>query len=268
MQAKEKAKFADLIRTIHRPFGATLSDQDVDIWWVVLSEFPFDAVEAAAIDTLKTSRFAPKPADLYTRIVDRLKGLWFSPEEAWAHASKALDEAETIVWTVEASRAFADVRHMLADGDKIGARLAFLKAYERYVAEAVEERRSPVFLVSLGHDKTRRRLAINRAKSLGYITEEHANRYLAELGSEITEEGAMIAGLLTGKVAVHPSSSAQKLAEVMRAALEQAEAAERAALEAKRAERDRKLQEQEARRQQILQQAEALVRSEHDQQVS
>ncbi|MGC9200235.1 MAG: hypothetical protein ACP5E5_15225 [Acidobacteriaceae bacterium] len=266
MHIQEKSKFADLIRTINKPFGIHLDNADVDIWWVALHEFPFDAVEVAAMETLRTSRFAPKPADLYTRIVDRLKGLWFSPEEAWAHAIKAADESETIVWTTEAARAYEDVKHLVDKKDLVAARSAFLKAYQRYVEDAVEERRSPAFVISLGYDKERRRAAICRARAKKYISEEHANRYLAELGSEITEEGAMIAGFITGKVVPHPSANAQKLAAMMRAALDKAQAEEKAEMEARQAERERKRREMEDRRRRIIEQAESLVG--HDSQVS
>lgn len=261
MQAHERGKFADLIRTICKPYRIELDDADVGIWWIVLQEFPFEAVESAAIEHLKTGKFAPKPADLYTRIMDGLKALWFSPDAAWAHALKAADENETVIWTTEAALAFDSARTILLRGDEVGARRAFCQEYERRVKQAIEERRSPKFVVSLGHDRQRRIAAISRAKAQGYLPAERADPLLAELKAERSEVASVATAMLTGKVIPMPSEGAQKLAEFMREALEKAEAQQRAEIEAKAAERERKRQAQEERRQRLIRQAEALAKN-------
>lgn len=89
--------------------------------------------------------------------------------EAWALALASTDEAETVVWTEEISRAFAAASPIMAEGDKVGARMAFLEAYDRAVTEAKAQGRAPNWFPSLGHDPERRRLALEDAVRAGQL---------------------------------------------------------------------------------------------------
>ncbi len=180
MQANDRERFNDLIRTLCKPYRLELDATDFDIWWVVLNEFPFEVIEASVVQYLKTGKYAPKPADLYTAILDRYRSLWWSPDEAWVHALRAADEDETVVWTNEAATAFGEARIALERGDEFGARAAFIKAYQRLVEAAIEDRRVPEYTVSLGFDRQRRINAIQQAKAQGYLPADRANRLLAE----------------------------------------------------------------------------------------
>lgn len=115
-------------------------------------------------------RFVPTPADILAQIVgDSVDDKRPGPEEAWALALKAKDEAATVVWTPEIAQAWGVAMSILREGDDVGARMAFKEAYARIVAEA-RQRREPVrWDVSLGHDPAQRDEAIQAAQVAGLL---------------------------------------------------------------------------------------------------
>jgi hypothetical protein len=259
MQANDRERFNDLIRTLCKPYRLELDATDFDIWWVVLNEFPFEVIEASVVQYLKTGKYAPKPADLYTAILDRYRSLWWSPDEAWVHALRAADEDETVVWTNEAATAFGEARIALERGDEFGARAAFIKAYQRLVEAAIEDRRVPEYTVSLGFDRQRRINAIQQAKAQGYLPADRANRLLAENSQGMKEDARAIVGLITGNVVEHPSANAKRLAGLMRETLAKVDAEEKAQMAAKDALREQRRQAMQDRKRQIVTQAESLA---------
>lgn len=125
------------------------------------------------------------------------------PNEAWAIALQSFDEAETVLMTAEIQQAAAAAAPIIEARDKVGARMAFISAYQRLV-DASRAAASPVaWSVSLGHNPERRALAVEEAQRLGRLPAPEAKRLLADLRvTPITGDGQAIAGLITGKVSV------------------------------------------------------------------
>ncbi|SNY95540.1 hypothetical protein [Halomonas sp. hl-4] len=92
---------------------------------------------------------------------------FLSPNEAWALALSGEDDMDTIVWTEEVATAMGAARPVLDIGDKVGARMAFIGAYEREVSKAKAEGRTPKWQVSLGYSPERRQDAISEAIKKG-----------------------------------------------------------------------------------------------------
>lgn len=136
-------------------------------------------------------------------------------DEAWSIALSAADESETVVMTAEILQAMTAAQPVLDLGDKVGARMAFMSAYERLVIAARAEAMPTTWSVSLGFDPKRRVTAIESAVRMQLITHQAGAQYLSDLRiAPITNDGMAIAGLLTGKV-VQPSPKLRaKLAEV------------------------------------------------------
>lgn len=136
-------------------------------------------------------------------------------DEAWSIALSASDELETVVMTAEIRQAMQASSPVLALGDKVGARMAFISAYERLVAQSRSEAVPVSWSVSLGFDAGRRLAAVESAERSQLITHEQAAGYLADLRIEpITQDGQAIAGLLTGEVRKASPHIREKLAEV------------------------------------------------------
>lgn len=157
--------------------------------------YPRDVLARALsrVRTEHTGRLTPKA------IIDRIDEALGRPgaNEAWAMALNALDERKTVVWTVEMSEAWGVARDVAAEGDLVGARMAFIGAYERLVRTAREERRLPEVMVSIGWDGEQRSAAIEKAVQLGYLSQEKAAEHLPALGFT---PGFQPIALLTGNV--------------------------------------------------------------------
>lgn len=131
---------------------------------------------AAALHRVRsehTGKLTPKA------IIDRIDEVTGRPtaNEAWAMAMSAQDERNTVVWTQEASDAWAIAKPIADSGDMVGARMAFIAAYDRLVRAAREERRMPVVTVSLGWDEQLRTVALEKAVKAGYLTGSAALEY-------------------------------------------------------------------------------------------
>ena len=96
-------------------------------------------------------------------------GGWLSANEAWSLALPALDERQTVVWSDEARRAWFVALEIMKAGDKVGARMAFIAAYEREVAQAKNAGKQPLFTPSYGDDALLRDAAITQAQERGLL---------------------------------------------------------------------------------------------------
>lgn len=192
-------------------WGETPSATLQAMWFRALSQHPFPVIEQAFSAHLRdpqNGKFAPKPAHIVAQIEQAVANDG-RPEanEAWATAITSLDENDTVVWTGETAEAFGVARSILDLGDKVGARMAFIDAYQRLVIAARSMRHPVQWQVSEGFDKERRRLAISTAIELGRIP---ARDYSALTAPEVNL-------LLTGPQAVGggmPDSVREKLAQL------------------------------------------------------
>ncbi|PRA69299.1 hypothetical protein CQ065_06870 [Pseudomonas sp. MYb187] len=178
-----------------------------------LCAYPVVAVRSA----LKSCRLEVKGKLAMADILQRVQAADGRPgkDEAWSIALTASDESETVVMTAEIQQAMAAAQPVLALGDKVGARMAFMSAYERLVAGARAEAKPAAWSVSLGFDPVRRVTAIESAVRMQLITHESGAQHLAELRiAPITEDGQAIAGLLTGTFVQASPKLREKLAEV------------------------------------------------------
>jgi hypothetical protein len=135
-----------------------------------LREFDMPTVRAAFNAHIRSSKFPPTPAEILEAIhgaatADGRLG----PEEAWALALTARDEADTVVWTDEIARSWNVARMVYAQGDEVGARMAFKESYARNVAEARAARRPLAWIAAEGFDTARRMDAVKQAAAMGRV---------------------------------------------------------------------------------------------------
>ena len=174
--AKITDDFLAVIGGLLELYGQQASTTKVNIYWSTLGQYPIDSLRRAANTWVRKSEFMPKPADLINLMGGSSNHL--SPDEAWAIAILASDETNTLVWTNEIAKAWAQAEIVYRNGDKIGARRTFIEAYERLVNESMMNGKNVEVFVSLGSDKTKRADAINHAVFTGLLTQEKANYYL------------------------------------------------------------------------------------------
>jgi hypothetical protein len=164
-----------------------------------LSSYPRQVLASALsrVRTEHSGRLTPKV------IIDRIDEAMGRPSanEAWSIAITALDERKTVVWTSEMSQAWGVAHPIAQQGDMVGARMAFIGAYERLVRTARDERRLPEVTVSLGSDASDRALAVERAVQLGYMPAAVAQQYQQHLPApEAFSPGFNPVAMLTGRI--------------------------------------------------------------------
>ncbi len=148
-------------------------------------------------------------------------------DEAWGIAMVAFDERETVVLTDEIRAAMTAASAIFEARDKVGARMAFMSAYERLVTLARGEAKAVNWSVSLGQDPQGRAVAIETAVRLKLMPPERAALYLEDMAiapTAITQDGLAIAGLLSGDVRPASPGISHKL-EAVRAEIKKGKAA-------------------------------------------
>ncbi|GFM89304.1 hypothetical protein PSCICO_47030 [Pseudomonas cichorii] len=205
MGPEQVARLALAICATAESLGHTLSADAAELMADDLSGFPANVVATA----LKSCRLELTGKLTTGAIMQRVHAADGRPgkDEAWSIALAAGDESDTVVMTAEIRQAMTAAQPILAGRDKVGARMAFLSAYERLVAQARAEARPVSWSVSLGFDAGRRIAAIESAVRSKLITQEAGQQYLADLRiAPICQDGQAIAGLLTGTV-VQPTEA-------------------------------------------------------------
>lgn len=140
------------------------------------------------------------------------------PNEAWGIALASSDEADSVVTTEEIQLAFGAARSILDAGDKIGARMAFLSAYTRFVDTARRDAKPIRWSLSMGFDPQRRLVAVQEGVRMGRLSHEAGCEYALQLTHQpITGDGLAVAALLTGAQVAPPSEGLrEKWQEVRR----------------------------------------------------
>ncbi len=198
--------------------GPRLTDATLCLWWQALEPYPWPLVAAALQDHVARCKFAPKPADLRERL-EQFDGRP-TADEAWAVAVSAHDETVTVVWSQETAEAWGCAAPILALGDGIGARRAFIDRYRRLVDEARRALVPVTWSVSLGTDPQRRTSALQQALARRQLPRARVQALVPDL---TTDPGIQAAsGLLTGTVTPFPdlpSRNAQRFIAIVRAAI-------------------------------------------------
>jgi hypothetical protein len=163
-----KASILKAIAVTAELTGSEISEVALRVMTSDLDAYP----EEAVLRALDRCRRELKTRLTLAAVLERIEEQDGRPgaDEAWAIALGALDEAETVVWTDEMAQAFAVARPVLDARDKVGARVAFRDAYDRLVREAREAGQRCKWVASIGHDASRRDVALTRAVERGRIT--------------------------------------------------------------------------------------------------
>jgi hypothetical protein len=199
MTSNDYSKFAEAWANAHElmPAGKVLSPGAMMACIDALKQYPLPALLLAIKKHMQTARFAPAPKDIID-LLDIGRGR-VGADEAWAICDK--DESRTIVWTEEMRQAYGIAYDLMADGDRIGARMAFKSSYERLCNEAVMLDRPVKWSVSLGSDKQDAAQELKHAVELGRIAQDLHDALLPG-----PVDGGLIAKMITGTVTELPGN--------------------------------------------------------------
>lgn len=254
LSCDQVAQLATAIIATAETLGQTLSASAAQLMAEDLAQHPEEHVGAA----LRACRRELTGKLTLSAILERAHAADGRPgrDEAWAIALAGSDEFNTVVLTDEIRQAISAAAPILEAGDKVGARMAFLSAYDRLVTEARSEKRPANWSVSLGFDPELRARAIEDAVRMKQLPRHVADQELARLShdGQPSADSQAIAGLITGKVA-KPSEKNRKRFQQLKEHIEQTTKARK---ERDAAEHTARVAEFEKRRAKALKQIEEL----------
>ena len=177
----DKKDFFLLLAATLEVYGQTPPSQGVmRIWWQAFANFEAALIRQAFSEHIRTSKYAPRPADILEAIERLCPDGRPSADEAWAMYPH--DEAASAVVTQEMHEAM-----FAASGlhDKVAARMAFKDAYARICAQNKRGNIAIKWVVTLGMDVDGRVPALAEAVRRGFIDSHAAVRLLPPDKAEI-----------------------------------------------------------------------------------
>lgn len=208
LSSEDKGQLIDALCLTAEAIGTTISPATAMMMVDDLSDYSLNELGRA----LRACRMEIRNKLTVADIIQRCQAEDGRPgkDEAWSIGLESSDEYGTAVMTWEIQQAMISAKIILDEGDNVGARMAFMSAYERLVREGRQINRPIEVIVSLGFDKERRATAIQQAVQLGRLPQIEADRHLKGLClSAPSQTSQAIAGLLTGKV-VKPKEEDRK----------------------------------------------------------
>ena len=156
----------------------TPSADHAAVFFEALRPFTLPQVSAAFTAHVRDperGKFAPTPADVIAQIVavspsDGRPGV----EEAWAMLPAG--EGDTVVWTAEMAEAHAACAPLLAEGDRIAARMTFKEVYAKAVTRNVSAAQPVKWQASLGWDMEKRKRVLMAAVKEGKLAAIEARK--------------------------------------------------------------------------------------------
>lgn len=162
MRREEVADLLSALSVTAEVMGATMSDAAARVMASDLADYPLPAVLAALHRVRRECKYRMTLAEIVERIDDGRPG----PEEAWSMVPTS--ERQTAVLTDEIAACIPTA--LLERGEMVAARMAFVEAYRRSVAEARAAKAPVRWFASLGHDVAGREKPLRDAERMGRLT--------------------------------------------------------------------------------------------------
>lgn len=143
--------------------GRTFTEAAARVFCDDLAAYPEEAVLSALSRCRREVKGQLTTQDVISRLDDGRPGV----EEAWAMIPSGEDD--TIVWTAEMAEAHAACAPLLAEGDRIAARMTFKEVYAKAVTRAVSAGDPVQWSASLGWDLEKRKRALTAAVEAGKL---------------------------------------------------------------------------------------------------
>lgn len=143
--------------------GRTFTEAAASVFCSDLAAYHEDAVLAALSRCRREVKGVLTTQDVISRMDDGRPGV----EQAWAMLPAGEDD--TVVWTVEMAEAHAACAPLLAEGDRIAARMTFKEVYAKAVTQAVADGQPVQWSASLGWDLEKRKRVLLAAVEAGKL---------------------------------------------------------------------------------------------------
>lgn len=200
MDNQDKREFMDLIKASLSIYRIDPTVPQLKLWWEDLEPYPLEALRQAFVQHRRTSEKPPTPAAILAYLPDLLGHP--SPEEAWNRLPKTEHDAGYV--TNQMMQAMGACGDSIERGDMIGARMAFLEAYRRAVAEAraLGQKAQIFYSGATGGDFERRRMMQEKhtleAAERGWLSHDRAQEILTGIAHDLGKDQAATVQRLGG----------------------------------------------------------------------
>lgn len=190
MNAQDKREFMDLIKDSLSMYRIEPTVPQLRMWWEDLEPYPLAGVRQAFAQHRRSSDKPPTPAAILAFLPDLLGHP--SPEEAWNRLPKS--EYDSGYVTSQMMQAYGACGDSLERGDMIGARMAFVEAYKRAVAEAklLGNKAKYFYSGANGGDFEQRRMVQEKhtleAAERGWLTQDQAQEILTGIAHDLGKD--------------------------------------------------------------------------------
>jgi hypothetical protein len=168
--------------------GAELSKAAIDVMLDDLSIYSDNQVLQSLAMVRRSGRFS------LSSIIENIDDGRPNPEEAWAMIPRSEDE--TVVMTSEMVIAFGVAQPLLAEGDRVAARMAFLEKYREELKKSRALGQAVKWSASLGFDKDQREQALTEAVESGKLKARHARKLLPSSTFKLNADGRKLLGVI------------------------------------------------------------------------
>lgn len=209
------AAIAEIVTATAEVLGHEITPAAVEMMALDLADYPDQQISMA----LQACRRELTGRLTLAAILERIAVLDGHPEpnEAWAIALLAADEARSTAMTAEITTALHAAGPVLAAGDEVGARMAFIDRYKRCLMDSRRERKPVRWYLSPGHCPHGRQSEIDRMKREGLINDSERTQLIEQHTQQALltspEVGAVVA-LITGKPSAKPLTTAEQIERV------------------------------------------------------
>lgn len=206
---------AEIVTATAEVLGHEITPAAVEMMALDLAEYPDQQIALA----LQACRRELTGRLTLAAVLERIAVLDGHPEpnEAWAIALLSADEARSTAMTAEITTALHAAGPVLAAGDEVGARMAFIDRYKRCLMDSRRERKPVRWYLSPGHCPHGRQSEIDRMKREGLISDSERTQLIEQHTQQALltspEVGAVVA-LITGKPSSRPLTNAEQIERV------------------------------------------------------
>lgn len=203
-----------VIEDMLRAYGRR-ADEGLSFWMAMLHGYDAGAVQSAlmavARDRNRDPRHPPTPAEVLAVLEGPVSDGHPEPNEAWAMVSIVFgDERESAVLTEPMAQALGIAAELAPD--RVAGRVAFLRAYERVVAEYRAANRPAAPFLSRGIDRKGHQAAAQRAIDQRLIPTHHPIAKIALAAPELDSDPV---ALIANAARLAPPASRERAREAM-----------------------------------------------------
>lgn len=206
---------AEIVTATAEVLGHEITPAAVEMMALDLSEYPDQQIALA----LQACRRELTGRLTLAAVLERIAVLDGHPEpnEAWAIALLAADEDRSTAMTAEITTALHAAGPVLAAGDEVGARMAFIDRYKRCLMDSRRERKPVRWYLSPGHCPHGRQSEIDRMKREGLISDSERAQLIEQHTQQamlVSPEAGAVVAMITGKPSIRPLASAEQIERV------------------------------------------------------